>query len=67
MLTEDLRFYTVCMANTGSTPTGRCNCGLAFPAKMWTRATGWKFYCSVDWSVWEKEGQKDPDPTNPVT
>eukprot|EP00975_Prorocentrum_lima_P054940 11520472-Prorocentrum_lima.AAC.1 len=35
MLTEDLRLYNVCRAKTGETATGHCNCGLAFPAKMW--------------------------------
>eukprot|EP00975_Prorocentrum_lima_P030640 6427275-Prorocentrum_lima.AAC.1 len=65
MLTEDLRFYHVCRAKTGATATGHCNCGLAFPAKMWKRAAGWKFYCSVDWQVLEREGQKNPDPENP--
>eukprot|EP00975_Prorocentrum_lima_P023602 4968016-Prorocentrum_lima.AAC.1 len=67
MSTEDLRSYTVCRAKTGATTTGHCNCGLAFPAKMWKRATGWIFYCSVDWSVLEKEGREDLDPKNPAT
>eukprot|EP00975_Prorocentrum_lima_P046337 9691373-Prorocentrum_lima.AAC.1 len=44
---------------------GHCNCGLAFPAKMWKKAHG--FYGEVDWSVLEREGQKGPSDKNPVT
>eukprot|EP00975_Prorocentrum_lima_P045229 9473467-Prorocentrum_lima.AAC.1 len=42
-----------------------CNCGLAFPSKMWRRTSGWEFYCSVEWQVVKAEGQKDSDPKNP--
>eukprot|EP00975_Prorocentrum_lima_P008868 1890404-Prorocentrum_lima.AAC.1 len=58
MLAEDLRFYDACRAKSVQTTTGHCNCGLAFPAKMWKRATGWEFYCSVHWSVLEREVSK---------
>eukprot|EP00975_Prorocentrum_lima_P042049 8838182-Prorocentrum_lima.AAC.1 len=47
--------------------TGHCNCGLACPAKMWKKTTGWKLYSDVDWTVLDREGQKDPAMTNPVT
>eukprot|EP00975_Prorocentrum_lima_P040180 8439807-Prorocentrum_lima.AAC.1 len=53
-------------AKTGQTATGHCNCGLAFPAKMGKKTTGWRFYCEVDWSVLEKGGSES-DMTNPVT
>eukprot|EP00975_Prorocentrum_lima_P067459 12915059-Prorocentrum_lima.AAC.1 len=68
MLTEDLMFYNVCKAKTCQTTTGHCNCEIAFPANMWKGTTGWKFYCSVDWSVLgQKEGHKHPSTRNPVT
>eukprot|EP00975_Prorocentrum_lima_P038964 8184997-Prorocentrum_lima.AAC.1 len=63
-----MRFYNVCRARTGhNVMGGHCNCGLAFPAMMWKKTHGWRFYCEVDWSVLEKEGQEDPDEKNPVT
>eukprot|EP00975_Prorocentrum_lima_P048700 10189457-Prorocentrum_lima.AAC.1 len=34
---------------------------------MWNTTLGWRFYCEVDWTVLEKEGQKDPSDKNPVT
>eukprot|EP00975_Prorocentrum_lima_P055144 11561412-Prorocentrum_lima.AAC.1 len=46
---------------------GIATVGLPSQQLCGTRATGWKFDCSVDWSVLEKEGQKDPDPKNSVT
>jgi len=57
MLTEDLRFYNVCRAKTGP---GHTNCGLAYPAKMWKKADGWKFYCSCEWDVLVAEAAKHP-------
>eukprot|EP00975_Prorocentrum_lima_P044510 9328102-Prorocentrum_lima.AAC.1 len=65
MSTNNLRFYNVFRAKTGQTTTGHCNCGFAFPAKMWNITTVWKIYCSVDWTVLEREGPKDPDAKNP--
>eukprot|EP00975_Prorocentrum_lima_P034084 7161654-Prorocentrum_lima.AAC.1 len=56
MDTEKLRFYNVCRAKTQVNALGEHrNCGLAFPAKMWKKTQGWRFYCEVDWSVLEKE------------
>eukprot|EP00975_Prorocentrum_lima_P021610 4552982-Prorocentrum_lima.AAC.1 len=34
---------------------------------MWKKTHGWRFYCEVDWSVLEREGQKDRSDKNPVT
>eukprot|EP00975_Prorocentrum_lima_P068675 12921986-Prorocentrum_lima.AAC.1 len=61
ILTEKIRFYNVCSAKTNVNAVGEhCNCGFAFPAKMWQRAGDWKFYCNCRWAVLEREGQKDP-------
>eukprot|EP00975_Prorocentrum_lima_P061823 12882152-Prorocentrum_lima.AAC.1 len=38
ILTENIRFYNVCRAKTRVDDRGKhCNCGLAFPAKMWRK------------------------------
>eukprot|EP00975_Prorocentrum_lima_P046678 9754300-Prorocentrum_lima.AAC.1 len=34
---------------------------------MWKQSHEWRFYCHVDWTLLEKEGQKDPSDKNPVT
>eukprot|EP00975_Prorocentrum_lima_P044387 9302915-Prorocentrum_lima.AAC.1 len=34
---------------------------------MWKKTQGWRFYCAIDWSVLEREGQKDCSDKNPVT
>eukprot|EP00975_Prorocentrum_lima_P067076 12912888-Prorocentrum_lima.AAC.1 len=34
---------------------------------MWRKIGGWKFCCGCDWTVLEKEGQKDPNGDNPVS
>eukprot|EP00975_Prorocentrum_lima_P065082 12901324-Prorocentrum_lima.AAC.1 len=46
---------------------GTATVGLLSQHKCGRWATGWTFYCSVDWSVLEEEGQQGPDPNNPVT
>eukprot|EP00975_Prorocentrum_lima_P035482 7453659-Prorocentrum_lima.AAC.1 len=61
ILTEKIRFYNVCRAKTRVNEKGEhCNCGRAFPAKMWRMIGDWKFYCGCEWTVLEKEGQEDP-------
>eukprot|EP00975_Prorocentrum_lima_P011027 2343508-Prorocentrum_lima.AAC.1 len=65
---EKIRFYSVRRAKTNINAAGEhCDCGLAFPSKMWKKTGNWKFYCSCDWKVLEEEGKKDPDTSNPVT
>eukprot|EP00975_Prorocentrum_lima_P032034 6725761-Prorocentrum_lima.AAC.1 len=39
ILTDNIRIYNVCRAKTGVNDVGHhCNCGLAFPAKMWKKS-----------------------------
>eukprot|EP00975_Prorocentrum_lima_P065747 12905262-Prorocentrum_lima.AAC.1 len=33
---------------------------------MWKKTGGWRFYCDVDWTVLENEGQTDPSDKNSV-
>eukprot|EP00975_Prorocentrum_lima_P049170 10291551-Prorocentrum_lima.AAC.1 len=58
ILTEKLRLHNVRRAKTNvNALVEHCNCGVAFPAKMWKKSQGWRFYCGVDWTMLQKEGQ----------
>ena len=65
---EGLRLYNVCRAKTkyDLKKDKMCSCGLAFPAKLWTkkfpeRPWSWKFVCKVDWQQLIKAQLELPD------
>ena len=65
---EGLRLYNVCRAKTryDHKKDKMCSCGLAFPAKLWTkkfpeRPWSWKLVCKVDWQQLIKAQLELPD------
>ena len=65
---EGLRLYNVCRAKTAyDEKTGMaCSCGLAFPAKLWSKKFpekewSWKFVCRVNWQELVKAQKASPD------
>ena len=65
---DGLRLYNVCRAKTAYDNTRGvvCSCGLAFPAKLWSkkfpeRPWTWKFVCRVNWQELINAQQAQPD------